>query len=89
MLNKITLATAVLIAGSVNGRRHLDDRETRGHKDAIEADDEYKLAVGEPETPLVQAQDCDAMCLFQDEQAKNSFCWKMQQPMMTAGWEWG
>lgn len=92
MLSQIqyaAIATVIGFSSPTDARRHLDDKEIRGHKDTVEATEDYQLAVGEPHTPLVQAQDCKPMCLFQDTAAKNSFCFKLQQPMMTAGWEWG
>lgn len=79
------LATMLLTAGEVQGKRHLDDKVNRHHLELADPNEEYTAVTGEMHSPLVEGTDCVPMCLFRDN--KNSFCWKFQSPMLTAGWD--
>jgi len=85
MFKALALATVLAMTGS-DCKRHLDDTEF-GRRIPIASNDNTLTAlVGTPYSPLVQGTDCTPMCLFKD--AQNSFCWKFQSPMLTAGYDW-
>ena len=85
-LKQTSFATILVGATGVSGRRHLDDKLNTFYRPIGDDIKTYEGAVKEYHSPLVKGTDCTTMCLFND--GLNSFCWKFQSPMLTAGWDW-
>lgn len=75
----------LLAASKVQAKRHLDDSVNSRHLVLATPNQDYTEATGEAVSPLVEATDGVPQCLFRD--AENSFCWKFQSPMLSAGWD--
>lgn len=76
---------ATMLMGTNQARRHLDDVQNNRHLVLAKPDENYEEATGEATSPLVEGADCVPMCLFRD--TVNSFCWKLQSPSLSAGWD--
>ena len=75
---------ALVAISTTLAKRHLDDTMEQ-IRVPIENHD-VKEASGVVFSPLVEAKDCESMCLFKDP--FNDFCWKLQGPILEAGYDW-